>query len=96
MSVKVMSVRIAWQVAETSQPFLALRFHDSIQGFTQTPRASPLVPVMAPHRSLILGWKAKRICGKVMQAKQNEKHFIAVLDARGSWVYVWYFLLFTA
>ena len=39
LSVKVMSVRTAWQVAETSQPFLALTFHDSIQGFTQTQRA---------------------------------------------------------
>jgi hypothetical protein len=52
---------------------------------------------MAPHRSLILGWKAKCICGKAMQAgeaKQNEKHFVAILDARGGWVYVWCFLFF--
>ena len=47
---------------------------------------------MASHRRLIPGWKAKHLCGKAKQeceAKQNEKPFVAVLDARGGSVYDW-------
>lgn len=105
LSVKVMTVRI--RQAETSKPSLALRFLDCIQTSHRHSKQSfsPLnkdrevafTPVLASNRSLIPGWKAKHVCGKAKQAceaKQNEKHFIAVLDARGGWVDVWVFCCF--
>lgn len=93
-----MSVRITWQESKDFKmllgsriPWFHLGFHTGMQAVflspsTKTGKLLSREPVMASHRSLIPGWKAKHVCGKAKQAceaKQNEKHFYYCFGRQG-------------
>lgn len=97
LPVKMMSIRITWQEGRDLKKLLGSRiprfhlgFHTGMQAVFLSPstRAGKLLftPVMALHRSLIPGWKAKHVCGKAKQAceaKQNEEHFYYCFGRQG-------------
>lgn len=99
LSVKMKTIQTAWQEGTDLKPLFGAaipefhsEFHTGMQAVPpplpkkSNDREVAFTPVMASHRSLIPGWKAKHVCGKAKQAceaKQNEECFITVLDARG-------------
>lgn len=96
-TVKVMSIRTAWQEGSGLKPLLGPRIPQFQPNVTrrllQRSLSSPhqgrevaSTPAMASHRSRSPGWKAQHACGKAKQAwevEQNRNSFISVLAVWG-------------